>query len=360
MFQTQNLENFSSETICKDKTMVKFFKRRENDVDAKAKTYRAKFLESGLVGYGAPDENQEVIYLPDETILKMADSFRGRPVVVEHDSDITDENFAEKAKGYVTSIDRDADGSWWCDFLLFDEDAIKDYEDNGYKFVSCAYVETESEGGGTLHNIPYSEEVKDGYFTHLALTRTPRYEDARIFENSVSEEERENSKENENMFNIFKKESSGLDMDTLVDTAKGPVSMAELIKTFENSVEEKPQEDKAKDSKENEKEEEKEEKENGCGVEVKAEAEDKEKENEAEEKENEDDTEKKNSEDEKENSEEEEKENESEEEKKNEAEEKKNSVEFFNSLKNARENAGDEESVISLPEDDFKRGSERY
>jgi hypothetical protein len=334
--------------------MVKFFKRRENDVDAKAKTYRAKFLESGLVGYGAPDEKQEVIYLPDETILKMADSFRGRPVVVEHDSDITDENFAEKAKGYVTGIDREADGSWWCDFLLFDEDAIKDYEDNGYKFVSCAYVETESEGGGTLHNIPYSEEVKDGYFTHLALTKTPRYEDARIFENSVSEEERDNSKENENMFSIFKKESSGLDMDTLVDTAKGPVSMAELIKTFENSVEEKPLDDKAKESKENEKEE----KENGCGVEVKAEAE--EKKNEAEEKENEDDTEKKNSEDEKENSEEEEKENESEEEKKNETEEKKNSVEFFNSLKNARENSSEEESVISLPEDDFKRGSERY
>lgn len=330
--------------------MVKFFKRRENDVEAKAKTYRAKFLESGLVGYGAADDKQEIIYLPDETIYKMADSFRGRPVVVDHDSDITTENFADKAKGYVTRIDRDENGAWWCDFLLFDEDAIKDYEENGYKYVSCAYVETESEGGGTLHNIPYSEEVKDGYFTHLALTQTPRYEDARIFENSVSKEERDNSKENENMFNIFKKESSGLDMDTLVETSKGAVSMAELIKTFENSVEEKPLENKADETKENEKEEDKkEEKENGCGTEVKAEAE---KKNEAEEK-KEDDTEKKNS-------EEEEKKNESEEEKKNEAEEKKNSVEFFKELKNARENSSEDEKVISLPEDDFKRGSERY
>lgn len=334
--------------------MVKFFKKRQNDVEAKAKTYRAKFLESGLVGYGSPDGKQEVIHLPDETIAKMADSFRGRPVVVDHDSDITTENFADKAKGYVTGVQKFEDG-WYCDFLLFDEGAIKDYEENGYKYVSCAYVETESEGGSTLHNIPYSEEVKDGYFTHLALTQTPRYEDARIFENSVSKEERDNSKENENMFNIFKKESSGFDMDTLVETSKGAVSMAELIKTFENSAEVKPLENKAEETKENEKEEEKEEKENGCGVEVKTEA----KENEAEEK-KEDDTEKKNSEDEKENSEEEEKKNESEEEKKKEAEEKQNSVEFFNSLKNARENSSEDEKVISLPEDDFKRGSERY
>lgn len=334
--------------------MVKFFKKRQNDVEAKAKTYRAKFLESGLVGYGSPDGKQEVIHLPDETIAKMADSFRGRPVVVDHDSDITTENFADKAKGYVTGVQKFEDG-WYCDFLLFDEGAIKDYEENGYKYVSCAYVETESEGGSTLHNIPYSEEVKDGYFTHLALTQTPRYEDARIFENSVSKEERDNSKENENMFNIFKKESSGFDMDTLVETSKGAVSMAELIKTFENSAEVKPLENKAEETKENEKEEEKEEKENDCGVEVKTEA----KENEAEEK-KEDDTEKKNSEDEKENSEEEEKKNESEEEKKKEAEEKENSVEFFNSLKNARENSSEDEKVISLPEDDFKRGSERY
>ena len=336
--------------------MVEFFKKRQNDVDAKAKTYRAKFLESGLVGYGAPDGKQEVIHLPDETIAKMADSFRGRPVVVDHDSDITTENFADKAKGYVTGVQRFEDG-WYCDFLLFDEGAIKDYEENGYKYVSCAYVETESEGGSTLHNIPYSEEVKDGYFTHLALTQTPRYEDARIFENSVSKEERDNSKENKNMFNIFKKESSGLDMDTLVETSKGAVSMAELIKTFENSAEVKPLENKAEETKENEKEEEKEEKENGCGVEVKAEAE--EKKNEAEEK-KENDTEKKNSEDEKGNSTEEEKKNESEEEEKKKAEEKQNSVEFFNSLKNARENASEDEKVISLPEDDFKRGSERY
>lgn len=334
--------------------MVEYFKRRENDVDAKAKTYRAKFLESGLVGYGSPDGKQEVIHLPDETIAKMADSFRGRPVVVDHDSDITTENFANKAKGYVTGVQKFEDG-WYCDFLLFDEGAIKDYEENGYKYVSCAYVETESEGGSTLHNIPYSEEVKDGYFTHLALTQTPRYEDARIFENSVSKEERDNSKENKNMFNIFKKESSGFDMDTLVETSKGAVSMAELIKTFENSAEVKPLENKAEETKENEKEEEKKEKENGCGVEVKTEA----KENEAEEK-KEDDTEKKNSEDEKENSEEEEKKNESEEEEKKEAEEKQNSVEFFNSLKNARENSNEDEKVISLPEDDFKRGSERY
>lgn len=331
--------------------MVKFFKRRENDVEAKAKTYRAKFLESGLVGYGSPDGKQEVIYLPDETIMKMADSFRGRPVVVDHDSDITTDNFAEKAKGYVTSINRDEfDGSWWCDFLLFDEGAIKDYEENGYKFVSCAYVETESEGGGTLHNIPYSEEVKDGYFTHLALTQTPRYEDARIFENSVSEEERENSKEKENMFNIFKKESSGFDMDTLVETKKGAVSMAELIRTFENSVEEKPLENKAEESKEEEKVEVKvEEKENGCDV----------KENEAEEKENEAEVEEKDETEVKENSEEEKEEKENSEDEKEEAE-KQNSVNFFNSIKNARENSKEEEISVSLPEDNFKRGSERY
>lgn len=323
--------------------MVEYFKRRENDVDAKAKTYRAKFLESGLVGYGSPDGKQEVIHLPDETIAKMADSFRGRPVIVDHESDITTENFADKAKGYVTGVQRYEDG-WYCDFLLFNEGAIKDYEENGYKYVSCAYVETESEGGSTLHNIPYSEEVKDGYFTHLALTQTPRYEDARIFENSVSEEKRDNSKETENMFNIFKKESSGLDMDTLVETSKGAVSMAELIRTFEISAEEKPLENKAEESKEETKvEDKKEEKENSCGVEVKAE-----------------DEEKKEDDAEKENSAEEEKKNESEEEEKKEAEEKQNSVEFFNSLKNARENSSEDEKIISIPEDDFKRGSERY
>lgn len=210
--------------------MINFFKHRDNAPEnkAKARCYSCKFLEEGLVGY-----SDEIIKITNETISRMASSFKGCPVIVNHDNDLTEENFVRKSKGYVTRVEKRDDG-WYCDFTLHDASAIKDYEENGYNFVSCAYVETEAGEGGTLHNIPYKEEVKDGFFTHLALTRTPRYEDARIFANSKSED----NKEEHRMFGIFKVTKADIGMDALVETSKGKKSIEELVKFFENSVEE--------------------------------------------------------------------------------------------------------------------------
>lgn len=208
--------------------MINFFKHRDNAPEnkAKARCYSCKFLEEGLVGY-----SDEIIKITNETISRMASSFKGCPVIVNHDNDLTEENFVRKSKGYVTRVEKRDDG-WYCDFTLHDANAIKDYEENGYNFVSCAYVETEAGEGGTLHNIPYKEEVKDGFFTHLALTRTPRYEDARIFANSKSED----NKEEHRMFGIFKVTKADIGMDALVETSKGKKSIEELVKFFENSV----------------------------------------------------------------------------------------------------------------------------
>ena len=164
--------------------------------DEWAKTYiAAGFIEKGVCTY-----NEETILLEQETLLNAIHTMKGRPIVIKHQK-VTPENMKEFAKGY-TSAEGEFNpitASFDVPFLVFDEEG-KQKIDDGWS-VSCAYIPKAFKEGGTWHNTPYDREVTDLEFTHLALVPDPRYEDAKIYENSKSDNN-DNTKENYNMEKI--------------------------------------------------------------------------------------------------------------------------------------------------------------
>lgn len=146
-----------------------------------AKTYKASnFIEKGVCTY-----NDETIYLSQEALNKAIASIKGRPVVIKHQK-VTPQNMEDHAVGYVSDCGFcEQEASFYCNFLVFDDEGkeviAKDYS------VSCAYIPKAFGNGGTWHNTPYDREVTELEFTHLALVPDPRYEDAKIYENSKDE-----------------------------------------------------------------------------------------------------------------------------------------------------------------------------
>ena len=162
-----------------------------------AKTYKASnFIEKGVCTY-----NDETIYLSQEALNKAILSIKGRPVVIKHQK-VTPQNMEDHAVGYVSDCGFcDQEASFYCNFLVFDDEGkeviAKDYS------VSCAYIPKAFGIGGTWHNTPYDREVTELEFTHLALVPDPRYEDAKIYENSKDTTQTDNTtKETYNMDKI--------------------------------------------------------------------------------------------------------------------------------------------------------------
>lgn len=148
-----------------------------------AKCYKAvNFIEKGVCTY-----QDEVVYLNQETLEKCVRDIKGKPVIIKHQRGINPDNMQEHAVGYVTGADFDEfNASFSCDFVLFDEEA-KELISKGWS-VSCAYTPKAFGQGGTWHNTAYDREITELEFTHLALVPDPRYEDAKVYENSREEE----------------------------------------------------------------------------------------------------------------------------------------------------------------------------
>lgn len=163
------------------------------------KEYDCEFIGPGLVNYA--DIDCGFCRLDKETIDNMLPSFVGKPLTVLHQT-VTPENFEKMAHGYVTNTYFDpGSGKYRAKFIATTDEAHKKIRD-GWK-VSCAYkVDQQTLGpGGTLHAIPYQQEIRNGNFTHLALVPAgkARYEDStivalnsvdsgfRVFENSKGE-----------------------------------------------------------------------------------------------------------------------------------------------------------------------------
>lgn len=148
-----------------------------------AKCYKAvNFIEKGVCTY-----QDEVVYLSQETLQKCVRDIKGKPVIIKHQRGINPDNMQEHAVGYVTGANFDEfNASFSCDFVLFDEEA-KNKIANGWS-VSCAYLPKAFGQGGTWHNTAYDREITDLEFTHLALVPDPRYEDAKVYENSIEYE----------------------------------------------------------------------------------------------------------------------------------------------------------------------------
>lgn len=223
---------------------------------AEPKSYKTRFIEPGLMSY--EDQNQGVVLVTKEALDRMAASFRNKPVIFipemhDNSDETTAFNFddlgANPASGIITGIPYwDNDGWQWVEMSVWDEEAQKAL-DEGYS-VSCAYEPVEDETGGIWHELPYTSEVTDGKYMHMAIVPKPRYEGSRVLANSKGG----------NSLNIFKKKNAGppekvepekkpvpfagketpeeekaelMNDDTMIDVNGTPVPLHELVANYE-------------------------------------------------------------------------------------------------------------------------------
>ena len=179
---------------------------------AVGKRYRAEHIRPGLVGY---PENEQLgtLLVTQEAIDKMRPTFIGKPVVnVDHTDaspedlfDFTTGQLEEVAVGVVAEVGKLENGWDYVDVVIWDEDTQKNIE-NGFS-VSNAYLPTEEGPGGVENQIPYDNELKDGEYLHLAIVPNPRYQNAKIYANSVQLER--NPQEDKSMgIKLFRKKEA--------------------------------------------------------------------------------------------------------------------------------------------------------
>lgn len=147
------------------------------------KEYDCRFIEPGLINYD--DMGAGTALVRKEALDKMANSFKGRPVLFKRHDNVSPETFEEKACGLVNEVYFNASDGWFhAKFFVWD-DATKSGIESGKFSVSCAYVPSDTDiNGGIYNNINYDMEVKNGEYTHLAIVENPRYNGAKIFVNS--------------------------------------------------------------------------------------------------------------------------------------------------------------------------------
>jgi hypothetical protein len=184
------------------------------------------FIEPGVASWGG-----KILYVGHEALWRMSESMRGKPVLLGHEKDI--EKY--KPRGWVTRVWREEGADYYnCEFILECPEAIQAIKD-GAHYVSCAYLPTEKGPEGTKNGVKYDFEIVDGVYLHLAITKNPRYDDAIIIENELDVDEvitngvEINEKEIKPMLNIFKKNKSEIEEDTMVETKKGMKTLSELI-----------------------------------------------------------------------------------------------------------------------------------
>ena len=164
----------------------------DENTGGKGKYFKARFLQPGLVKYSFG-----VCVLEKDTIDKFIQGFVGCPVIINH-QDVTNENAKELSCGNICHIwYDDSDGWYWGDGIIDDEEAINKINE-GYN-VSCQYEITEYSNNTTnaLHNgNPYDKVILNGKPEHLAIVKTPRYENAMIAMNALDKTEEDMKAEN--------------------------------------------------------------------------------------------------------------------------------------------------------------------
>lgn len=170
--------------------------KAENRIDlnidnkGKGRRFESRFLQAGLVKYSFG-----VCLLSKEVIDRFAYKFVGCPVIIDH-KDITDENAKDERVGVISKVwYNEFDGWFWCEGVVFDDEAISLIKDKGYN-VSCQYnIDDYTENtANALHNgNPYDITILDGTPEHLAIVKNPRYEEALIAVNKGEDMKAENT-----------------------------------------------------------------------------------------------------------------------------------------------------------------------
>ena len=138
--------------------LATFSQEQINEISSKpVRKFVAQFIVPGVCGY--KEQNDDVL-LKDEVLQNMSDSFVNRAVIVSpHDITITKDNIMQKSVGRVIDVYKGEDSDkWFVKFDVWDLDALNKI-DEGYKYVSCAYVITNSAYGGVYNWIDYNREV---------------------------------------------------------------------------------------------------------------------------------------------------------------------------------------------------------
>lgn len=193
----------------------------------KAQTFKARFLEAGVVKY-----DDEMVLIKPDNLMVIAMDFKGSHVIIDH-QDVSEDEANEKIVGYINNVWLGDDGWAWCDFTVSSEEAIT-LINQGYS-VSCAYYPKYAEGG-SYHNIPFDREIVGGEAIHLAIVKNPRYEDAIILKNSINKImtifkfKKKELKEN-------KAEVKEIELENaLFEIEEGEnVSVAEMVEAYKNS-----------------------------------------------------------------------------------------------------------------------------
>jgi len=243
-------------------------------MNATARLFTARFIKAGPCGY---KEQDDITYLSSEVLYRMANSFIGRPVILSpHDLNITDKNLSEKAKGYVVRCWTDNGREWFVQFIVDDPKVIDKIDNDGYEFVSCAYIITEKADEPEMHDgLECTTVVLDGFYHHLAITNSPRYDDSNIWRDNetkdlnqirfsdivklneeITSQPQEKKMGLKKLLGIKENEVEVAD-DVKFNTAYGSLSVSEMIAKLN---EKKDEEDKANEDEEKKANEEKEKK----------------------------------------------------------------------------------------------------
>lgn len=204
--------------------------------------YRARFIVSGPVGYA-----DGVYFLPQHALDDFAYTMKGKPVIVGHQDIINETDMKKKAVGYVSGVDRDEEGGWWANFVIFDSEAIKMVDNGSVPYVSCGYKAELCEEDLTINNVKYKKKITGGEMLHLALVKNPRYNGTEVWRNSTDEVfvgEGTLYNKKDSTMHLFKKIKQEIDKDLLVNTADGELTIEELVNCLEEAKAEIAEKDK--------------------------------------------------------------------------------------------------------------------
>ena len=207
-----------------------------------------RHIAQGVCGY-----QDETIFIGEDALKKMDQTFAGKPLYVEH-QDVNLEKLQEQADGYVIeSFYLPEDASHWAKIIVV-SDKGHEAVSKGWA-VSNAYVPDAFGANGEWHNIPYQREITEGHYTHLAIVPNPRYEEAVIMTpeefkqykagkkeqlNQLQNSKKEGEKQQMSMLKLFTKkavENSDDISNAMVELSNGKtVSIKEMINACEADI----------------------------------------------------------------------------------------------------------------------------
>ena len=215
--------------------------------NSKGKIYYGMHMYPGVARY---DQENITIFLNENTIRKMDETFAGRPVFVRHVDGVEDslDVLKNEADGWVVkSFFNESDGKHWCQFIVCSEKGEEAIQ-RGFRLSNC-YVPKQFGNSGIWNGVNYDKEVTGGEYEHLALVPDPRYDESVVltpeeFKAYNEKQQNELSKianakgENKMVLNLFKrtKVENALDIEnTMVELPKSKkeMSIAQVINAMD-------------------------------------------------------------------------------------------------------------------------------